>query len=283
MSIPCVQCAAALAPGAAFCGQCGAAQPTPKPLPPLDLAIDLATIRHFQAGTRCLLRFRVDNRSARSSLRLSLRCALRGAGELPLASAPALAPGGAALLTAFFVPTLGGFDELQGALVAELEGGASQRFRFEGFQLRIGAGGAPQVQVVNIDQRSARVVDNSRSSFGLGPGPAGGVLLEEDGDWHPLPLALEAPIEGEREGDAAPAPEIAATPAIVDFVVTTEKGDYHLTSTLARGDLATVYAGVHRSTAAPVALKLADDPADNDLIQSEVRVLSLLTSAPSPQ
>jgi predicted Ser/Thr protein kinase len=279
MTTPCIQCQAPLLPGAAFCGKCGTAQPAPEPEIPLDLAIDLATIRHFEAGTRCLLRFRVENRSARAHAAVELRCALRGAGPVPPASAPALAPGASALLTAFLVPSLGGFDELSGALLLSSESGAARAYRFEGFQLRIGTGGAPQVQVVNIDQRSARVVDNSRSQFGLAQ-PAGGALLEGEGEWHPLPLAAEPPPEGE---PIAPAPEAAGPPPPVDFELSTGNGSYHLTTTLARGDLATVYGGVHRSTGRDVALKLADDPADNDLIQAEVRVLGLLTQPPSPQ
>jgi hypothetical protein len=278
MTTPCIQCQAELQPAAAFCGKCGTAQPAPEPAIPLDLAIDLATIRHFEAGTRCLLRFRVENRSARPSPTVELRCALRGAGPLPAASAPAIAPGGFVLLTAFLVPSLGGFDELSGAVVI-VEAGVQRSYRFEGFQLRIGTGAAPQVQVVNIDQRSARVVDNSRSQFGLAQ-PAGGAILEGEGEWHPLPLSVET--EAVDEAESAPL-EAALPPAPIDFELSTDKGNYHLTTTLARGDLATVYGGIHRDTGRDIALKLADDPADNDLIQAETRVLSLLSDPPSPQ
>ena len=278
MTTPCFQCQAPLLPAAAFCGKCGAAQPAAEPLVPLDLAIDLATIRHFEAGTRCLLRFRVENRSARPTPTVELRCELRGAGPVPPAIAPSLAPGGVALLTAFLVPSLGGFDELSGAVLIT-EPGSPRSYRFEGFQLRIGTGGAPQVQVVNIDQRSARVVDNSRSQFGQAL-PAGGALLDGEGEWHPLPLSADPLTEGE---PAEALIEASAPPAPVDFEISTDKGAYHLTGTVARGDLATVYGGIHRSTGKDIVLKLCDDPVDNDLVQTEVRVLSLLTSASSPQ
>ncbi|MEO7330853.1 MAG: inactive serine/threonine-protein kinase VRK3 [Minicystis sp.] len=278
MTTPCIQCQIPLAPGAAFCGKCGSAQPAPEPAIPLDLAIDLGTLRHFEAGTRCLLRFRVENRSARPSPAVALHCAMRGAGPLPPASAPTLAPGEAVLLTAFLVPSLGGFDELSGALLLGAPD-AQRSYRFEGFQLRIGSSAAPQVQVINIDQRSARVVDNSRSQFGQAQ-PAGGALLEGEGEWHSLSLTADPAPAQEVERDLV---EPTAPLAPVDFEISTEQGSYHLTTTVARGDLATVYGGIHRSTGRDIVLKLADDAADNDLVQTERRVLSLLTSTPSPQ
>jgi serine/threonine protein kinase len=57
---------------------------------------------------------------------------------------------------------------------------------------------------------------------------------------------------------------------------------YRIESTLAQGDLSTVYAGTMTDSggSAPVVMKLATDPADNDLIQNELRVLRYLHTEP---
>src|SRR5205823_5593440 len=50
-----------------------------------------------------------------------------------------------------------------------------------------------------------------------------------------------------------------------------------------QGDLATIYDGRRQSDGARVAVKLAEDAADGDLMASEVAALHLLTTENSPQ
>ena len=59
--------------------------------------------------------------------------------------------------------------------------------------------------------------------------------------------------------------------------------EYRIESTLAQGDLSTVYAGTMTDSGnseTPVVLKLTTDPADNDLMQNELRVLRYLHTEP---
>lgn len=68
------------------------------------------------------------------------------------------------------------------------------------------------------------------------------------------------------------------------YTLTTPRATYTITAALAQGDLSTVYAG-HRGCdlTDQVAIKIADDPANNDLLQLEVRALRLLHADASPQ
>ena len=82
MNITCAQCAEPIRPAAAFCGKCGAARPADAAPIPLGLSVDLATLRRFEVGTRCMLRLRVENLGATAIARLEIRCEARGTGAL---------------------------------------------------------------------------------------------------------------------------------------------------------------------------------------------------------
>jgi protein kinase-like protein len=283
MTTPCAQCAEPIRPGAAFCGKCGAARPAEATAIPLGLSVDLATLRHFEVGTRCVLRLRVENLGASPVAQLVIHVEARGIGPLSGFGTTPLGPGQTLVLSIFAIPPIAGYDELTGTLLATEESGAASVHRLETLQFRIG--GAPRVQVVNIDQSGARVIDNSRSSFGGDAGEEGGVITDADGEWRAIGLTLASftpaaqsavPVTAEAEEDPS---------GPVDFEVKAQSGSYRLTSRIARGDLATVYGGARSSPTdgAEVVFKLADDAADNDLLQAEVRTLQRLTAAKSPQ
>jgi hypothetical protein len=244
----------------------------------LALSVDVSTLRHFEVGSRCLVRLRVENCGELAIERLELAGEAHGEA-LATATAGTLFPGQSEVVALWLIPKVAGYQELSGEIHAVdlMEGRSS--YRFEKIQFRVGRGSdAARVHVVNIDQSSARVVDNSRSSFGVGSAADGGLVAE--GEWHPVPL---------RKVMAASAPSPSLTDEKgakydkVDFEVKTDRGAYRMTTTLARGDLATVFGGERRGDGAKVAVKLADDRLDNDLLQTEVRVLALLTEQESPQ
>jgi hypothetical protein len=238
----------------------GALEPAAPPPPTVHLAIDVATFRHFAVGARGLARFRVGNDGPLALETVALTAQLSG-DALPEVTAPTLFPGKSAVLPVTMTPKVAGFHELAGELrVVDLMGETSV-YRFADVHLRAGGDG-PSVQIVNIDQSSARVVDNSRSEFGGGGG--GGVVGE--GDWQAVPLQMTAKTVRSQN------------PRRVEFAVQTERATYQVTTTLAQGDIATVYGGHVRGTSQQVALKIADQASDNDLIQHETRVLGILTA-----
>ena len=243
-------------------------EPESPPPPSIRLAIDVATFKHFGVGARCLVRFRVENDGPLALETVGLAATLSGTA-LPPAQAPTIFPARAAVLPVAMTPTVAGFHELAGELrLVDLMGEVS-RYRFADVHLRIG-GEAARVQVVNIDQSSARVVDNSRSSFGAAE--TGGLVSE--GDWQPVALVAV------REEAARRQVASSTNARRVEFAVKTEKATYQVTTTLAQGDIATVYGGHVRGSqpAIQVALKIADQSSDNDLLQHESRVLGLLTA-----
>ncbi|MCP4158266.1 MAG: protein kinase [bacterium] len=64
-----------------------------------------------------------------------------------------------------------------------------------------------------------------------------------------------------------------------EILIETEKRQYYIKSTLAQGDLSTVYGGECSGTEeneGKIAIKVIEDPADNDLMQNEARILKLL-------
>jgi len=284
MTMTCAQCAEPIRTGAAFCGKCGAERPAaPAPLA-LALSVDLATLRRFEVGTRCMLRLRVDNLGAIPAARLEIRGEARGLGPLTAASPAPIAAGQSAVISLFVVPSMAGYEELTGALHTTDAGGAESVHRLEAIQFRINS--AARVQVVNIDQSGARVIDNSQSRFGAEPDAEGAVITDADGEWRPVGLTLVSTAAPPVAEVVAPTDSITPeTPALVDFEVKAEGGTYRLTSVVARGDLATVYGGTRSlpGTNAEVVFKLADDAADNDLLQAEVRTLQRLSAAKSPQ
>jgi len=252
-TLACVRCGAPQRLGATFCGSCGAATID------LGLSLDKATLEHLVVDARGLLRLRLENRSGtatEATLALTL-----DRQPLPSTAAPTLAPFASTVATAGWTPDAAGFHELAGEIVT-----GDVHWTISPVYLRVGGEGQPVS--ITIDQSAARVIDNSRSSFGALP--TGGLL--GDGDWQPLtlrPVTRPAP---------APLPE-RPTFASIDFTITTSRGRYHASETLARGDLATVYGA--RDGADLVALKLVDDRADNDLMQHEVDVLAALAD-PDP-
>ena len=266
--------------------------------------IDLATMRAFQAGARCLVRVRVHNDGELALEQVALRGLINQQQPLEPAIAETVFPGEAAVASLWFTVHSGGFHELSGTLTTTDIAGVRRAYRLKAVQFRVSTQAeASQAHVVHIDQRSARVVDNSRSDFGVAPDANGGALVDE-GEWHPVSLVVVAlPENGVQDdmGEAAdgsggatgPAEavddedfdEAAILVAPVDFRVTTDTASYHVTQTLALGDLSTVYGGVTTTGEAEraVAVKLTDDRGDNDLMQVEVRTLARLRTTQSKQ
>lgn len=312
----CVGCRASLRDGASFCGACGARQiapdetpqaiaqyreilaklvgsteadaqlevvrirlgvslathaslvselsPSSPPPPSIKLAIDVATLAHLAVGARGLVRFRIENTGALALDTLVLHAAL-GGEPLDAAHSATLFPGHATVLAIPVQPKQAGFHEIAGELKLRDLMGEDSRYTFADVHVRA-AGEGPQVNVVNIDQSQARVVDNSRSTFGAGE--RGGVLGE--GDWQAIALSA-----------VRVAKQVAASSndKRVEFAVTTERATYQVTTTLASGDIATVFGGHVRGGNQAVAVKIADQTSDNDLMQHENRVLGLLHAA----
>ncbi|MBL8149367.1 MAG: hypothetical protein JNN15_05520 [Blastocatellia bacterium] len=71
----------------------------------------------------------------------------------------------------------------------------------------------------------------------------------------------------------------------IDFVVETKRACYHLRSTIAQGDLSTLYAGDYtneQGEVVKIVAKVIADPEDNDLALNEARILRLLNQESSP-
>lgn len=271
----------------------------------LRLFLDTETVRHFVAGARCVLRLKLVNDGPLLLESVSVYTEVLGGERLLPSRGEPVFPGKSGLLTVWLVPQLPGFCEVRGIVhVVDLAGTASA-FRFDGVQFRVGAlGEAAPVSVVNIDQRSARVVDNSRTQFAAPPPDRGGLVGE--GDFKPVPLrplplaeaaALwpelhvpTAPPQSDGSSDARSDGNIGAARgptlrrgAPVRFTVKGEAAMYEASSVLTQGDLATLYEGRRTRDGAPVIIKIADDSADNDLMQAEVSALRILRAEPSPQ
>jgi predicted Ser/Thr protein kinase len=244
----------------------GELEPASPPPPSLRLAIDVATLKHLAVGERGLVRWRVENEGALALEAMTLTTRLSGAALAPVEAATVF-PGRATILSVAVVPSIAGFHELAGELAVRDLMGEDSRYSFAEIFVRAGGDGA-KVNVVHIDQSSARVVDNSRSTFGIAD--AGGVVGA--GDWQPVPLVT---LRSQTQRSAT------TNPRRVEFAITTPQATYQVTTTLARGDIATVYGGHTRGTQQPIALKLADRSSDNDLLQHEARVLGLLLAEPA--
>lgn len=280
-------------------------QPSPRPPATLRLAVDVSTIRHFEVSTRCLLRLQLENDGDLACERVEIHAEIFGEQHIEPVDTATLFPGQRAVVTLWLVPRVAGYQELRGVVHAVDLLGERSFYRFEGVQFRVGTGQATRVSVVNIDQRSARVVDNSRSSFAVHEHDDSG-LVGDKAQWHPVSLAalrpgqvaglapaLRALIEQFRSEQqaavqAAPhdAPHTGVTPATggaVSFAVRGERDSYAVSRAIARGDLATIYGGRRDADAAPVAVKLVDEREDNDLMQAEVHALRLLQAEESPQ
>lgn len=237
----------------------------------LRLAIDRSTMRHFEAGARCMLRLQIHNAGAVAMERVVIRAEVLGEDPLAPAQTPAILPGHSAEVSLWLLPRLAGFQQLWGGLHAIDIAGEESHYTFDGVQFRIGGSDdAPRVSVVHIDQRSARVVDNSRTSFAPPAEDKGGPVA--GADWQPVPL----------QRPASPARGKASTGPVA-FTVRGEHGRYDVTSTMAQGDLATLYGGRRASDSMPVVVKIADDRADNDLLHAEVSTLRILRADEGPQ
>src|ERR1700733_2074440 len=116
------------------------------------LWIDASTLAELRVHARGLLRLRVDGVAADAEV--AVHATWSGA------LLPAAAATGPGIVAIAVTPEVAGIHELAGELAA-----GERRTRFAGVHVRVGGDG-PNVQVVHIDQSSARVVDNSRSSFG---------------------------------------------------------------------------------------------------------------------
>lgn len=294
---PCAQCGISLPAGARFCSGCGASVPAAPSASTifLQLHIDSETARHFVVGTRCLLRLRVGNDSAVALAPVEIHAELLGAERLSPASLPALSAFQSEVASLWFVPAVAGFHALRGVVFAQAPSGERGFFRFSGLHLRIGtAQEGSHVSVVNIDQSSARVVDNSRTSFGLPQESRGGLITAAD--FQPVELtaipaaqaielapALSRYAEAARPQDAAAGPVIRTSSVFTRFTVKAEHGAYEAVGRLGQGELASIFEARRTADGARVVIKLADDSQDNDLIQAEVSALVILRREASPQ
>ncbi|MFT7624434.1 MAG: hypothetical protein ACI9WU_003622, partial [Myxococcota bacterium] len=264
--MPCFECGQA-SELVQFCGACGAAWPSP---PALRLALDKHPVSHFQAGARCLLRFRIgaDVPVQAVALTISLTqtlffepAALGALADVPLEHEQ------------WWVPELAGLHQLCGTLEARDDDGNRWTYTLDPTEFLVGGLGTSTMQVINIDQSRARVVDNSRSRFGQSrfgdrEGPGG---LVQASEWVEIPVAAQRVDMRSR-----PRAGLEITSVHADDLV------FAIHTAFAEGDLTTVYRGVD-GQGDEVAIKLATDRADNDLLLREARVLAALHRQDSPQ
>lgn len=263
----------------------------------LRIYVDVSTILFFEVNARCVLRLQVHNDGELALDTVEVHAEVLAGERLDAAVGPAVFPGQAGVVPVWLVPRVAGFHELRGVLHVTDLAGARSFFRFEGLQFRVGAAGEARVSVVNIDQRSARVVDNSHAQFTRGEERGG---LVGDGDWRPVPLRPLGPSElrqhaalarfmpsssavvPSRTASALTSARISAG-GPVSFTVYGERGSYAADTRLAQGDLSTVYSGRRLEDGAAIVVKLVDDKLDNDLMQAEIGALGLLRAEDSPQ
>ena len=263
-----MNCTACMAPqkaGARFCGRCG--KPLELASMPPRLELDTHTLAFFQVGAQCLLRLRL----------------LDGDDATMMASAPGLLPEtevrfSAGVGSVTFTPAAPGVFSFEGTVRL-----GTGRFNVTPLSFRVASAGQ-HVQIVNLDQSSARVIDNSRLQ--LNAGDRGGLLGEPE--WTPLTLTrVEAPGAPRVAASRAPmvAPSLPGPGAPVSFEVRIADGRrFKAHAHLADGDLSVVYAGTEMAEQPhAVALKVALDAGDNDLIAAELHALSLLRQIESHQ
>ncbi len=151
-----------------------------------------------------------------------------------------------------FVPTTAGQHEFE--LQVEVGDHA-----FQG-ELRVVVATETQVAQAHIEIGRVGIVENVTVG-------SQGVLLD-GGTWKELPLRQVHASDAERFRMASAS-------------ITTRKGEYRLVRSLGQGDFCSLYEA--RRGAQRVCVKVVDDPADNELLTEEARVLRLLHSTPAPQ
>ena len=68
------------------------------------------------------------------------------------------------------------------------------------------------------------------------------------------------------------------------FVIKTKKREYNIKSGIAKGDISTIYGGgCDGDEFGEIAVKVIDDPADNDFMQNEIRILKIFQAEPGNQ
>jgi hypothetical protein len=307
----CSRCGATFGRAGRFCGACGAgsdAETDRAVGAALEAHLDASTIDFFTVHARCLLRLEIVNSGGRPLAAVDVRARVAEQAALVAKTGP-LAPGAREVVALWLVPSVAGFQELSLVLRARSDAGDASFFRATGIVFRVAAADGTRVSIVNIDQRSAHVVDNTGAAFAAretGSGLVGAAV------WRRVPLVAIT-----REEEAGSADELACfenrdprtdgkptcqfgtrvglprrefpktrhapCPPAASFSVTTARATYALDTPLAQGDLATLYRGERTLDGARVVVKIADSPADDDLMQAEVRALRRLASTPSPQ
>ena len=178
----------------------------------LRIYVDVATIRHFEVAARCLVRLRVENTGELALERVELHCQVAGEPPPPPAeTASTVLPGANEVVTLWLIPRVAGHQELRGVVAATDVLGARTTYAMGKIQFRVAsAAEAARAHVVNIDQRNARVVDNSRSSFGADTRKTAPLISDAEGEWSPVPVEV---IAAEEAGRLAPALAAVAAPA----------------------------------------------------------------------
>ncbi len=258
----------------------GASAPASGPM--ITAALDLEAVAGFVAGRSCLLRVQVRSDGATVE-GLTLAAELSGHPlGVTQALAARVAPGALAELVLAFVPALAGQHTLALRLRGQVAGGSPfEATTAEPLPVQVGDAAAPQV--LHIDQSNARVIDNSRSTFGAASG--GGLLAERR--WHGLRMTM-ATVVSDSATLGAPAPVRLVPPPphrprVVSFRVTTPLAAWEASVTLATGELATLFeadGGAAGAPREPVVLKIVDASADNDLMLNEARALERLAGPP---
>lgn len=105
--------------------------------------------------------------------------------------------------------------------------------------------------------------------------------MENDGFGKKLEDAYAQLVSIAKPGYAAIAAESAGGKTTVEVNGKT----YRIDEVIAQGDISTIYGGYElcENERRPVAIKIIDEPADNDLAQNEIRVIRELWREPAPQ
>jgi hypothetical protein len=166
---------------------------------PIGVWIDARPVADFRAGEQCVLRLRVQNRSARSVAALGLRVEVTAADQpLEVRSEQVLGPGDEDVLSVWFRPAVAGHHRVDAVIEVAPIRGAPSRWACEAIPFLIGAAAALQQQIT-IDASTQRVgvFEN------IGAASKGGLIA--DADWRPVPVRGAA-AEVRPEGAQTPLP-----------------------------------------------------------------------------